>query len=516
LRPARLSSSRLFSPRLFSPFSTLLISVLLLAEVPAHAFGFDDVDRLAKDLAARPQPKPAFTLPKALKDLTYDQTRDIRFNPDHAVWRADKLPFEIQFFHLGGYFEHPVRIHEIVGKDVREVVFDPASFNYGANKLDPAQLQKLGFAGFRIHYPLNTPRYKDELAVFLGASYFRVLGKGQRYGASARGLAIDTAEPRGEEFPRFEQFWIEKPSAGAKQLVLYALLDSRRVTGAYKFVLKPGDETVTDVQVRLYFREAIPKLGIAPATSMYLYGENQPGSGDGFRPEVHDSDGLSIASGNGEWIWRPLINPKRLLVTSFAQPTLRGFGLMQRDRSFGSYEDLEARYELRPSLWVEPTSKWGAGRVELVQIPTPDETHDNIVTYWVPNEAPKAGTSLALSYRLYALRQTDRRPGNAWTMQSRRGRGYAALPDDAFKFNVDFEGPGLAQLPAGTEIDADLSIINGVRQLLVVHPNEVRGGVRMVVQAKRTDKDKPMELRASLRRGNEPLSETWSYIVPSP
>ena len=494
----------------------VLAAALLLCVVEARAFGLDDVDRIAKELATRPQAKSAFVLPKALKDLSYDQTRDIRFNPDRALWRADKLPFEIQFFHLGGYFDQPIRVHEIVGKEVREVAFDSDSFNYGANKLDPTQLRKLGFAGFRIHYPLNTPRYKDEVGVFLGASYFRVLGKGQRYGASARGLALDTAERGNEEFPRFEQFWIEKPARGSKQLVLYALLDSRRVTGAFRFVLKPGDETVTEVQSRLHFREAVGKVGIAPLTSMYMYGENQPGNGDGFRPEVHDSDGLSVASANGEWIWRPLVNPKRLLTTSFTVPVTRGFGLMQRDRAFTSYEDLEARYELRPSLWVEPMSNWGPGRVELVQIPTPDETHDNIVAYWVPAEAPKAGSSLAFSYRLLALRSTDRRPPTSWTAQSRRGRGYQALPDDVVKFNIDFEGPGLAQLTPGADIEADLSLTNGVRQLLVVHPNEVRGGWRMVVQVKRTDKEKPLELRAHLRRGKEALSETWSYIVPPP
>jgi len=494
----------------------LLAAAFAAAAPPVAAFGFDDVDRMARDLASRPQPKPAFVLPKALKDLTYDQTRDIRFNPERALWRADRLPFEIQFFHLGGYFDQPVRVHEIVGTRVREITFDPAGFSYGANKLDPAQLQKLGFAGFRIHYPLNTPKYKDELAVFLGASYFRLLGKGQRYGASARGLALDTAERGGEEFPRFEQFWIEKPARDARRLVLYALLDSKRVTGAYRFELKPGDETVAEVQSRLYFREAVGKVGVAPVTSMFMYGENQPGSGDGFRPEVHDSDGLSIASASGEWIWRPLVNPKRLLTTSFSLPGVRGFGLMQRDRAFASYEDLEARYDLRPSLWVEPTSNWGPGRVELVQIPTPDETNDNIVAYWVPEEAPKAGAALAYSYRLSAQKNSERRPSTSWVAQSRRGRGFQALPDDAVKFNIDFEGPALAQLPPGTEVEADLALTNGVRQLLVVHPNEVRGGWRLVVQARRIDKDKPMELRAHLRRGNQALSETWSYIVPAP
>jgi glucans biosynthesis protein len=154
--------------------------------------------------------------------------------------------------------------------------------------------------------------------------------------------------------------------------------------------------------------------------------------------------------------------------------------------------------------------------VELVQIPTPDETNDNIVAYWVPAEAPKAGASLAYAYRLSALKNSERRPPTSWVAQSRRGRGFQALPDDVVKFHIDFEGPALAQLPPGAEIDADLALTNGVRQLLVVHPNEVRGGWRLVVQAKRTDKEKPMELRAHLRRGGQALSETWSYIVPAP
>jgi periplasmic glucans biosynthesis protein len=494
----------------------MLVIAGAMASAGALAFGIDDVDRLARELASRPHAKSGFVLPKALKDLSYDQTRDIRFDPDHALWRADKLRFEVQFFHLGGLFDQPVRIHEVIGKEVREVVFDAGTFNYGGNKLDRSQFAKLGFAGLRIHYPLNTPTYKDELAVFLGASYFRILGKGQRYGASARGLALDTAERNGEEFPRFEQFWIEKPARGADRLVMYALLDSRRVTGAYRFVLRPGQESVAEIEARLHFREAVPKIGLAPLTSMYFFGENQPPSGDGFRPEVHDSDGLSIASSSGEWIWRPLINPKRLLVTSFAVPGTRGFGLMQRDRAFTNYEDLEARYELRPSLWVEPTSNWGPGRIELVQIPTPDETNDNIVAFWVPSEAPKPGTAISYSYRLLALRGTDRRPDTGWVSQSRRGRGYHPVPDDSVKFTVDFEGPALASLKRASDVEAEVSILGGVRELLLVHPNEVRGGWRMVVQARRADKDKPLELRAHLRRGSEVLSETWSYIVPPP
>ena len=498
---------------------------LFAATTPAaHAFGFADVDRRARELANRPYVRQAFVLPKQLKDLTYDQTRDIRFDPSHSMWRAQKLPFEVQFFHLGGIFDQPIRIYEVVGKEVSEVSFDPSAFNYGKNKLDRAQLGKLGFAGFRIHFPLNVvpsaPGYKDELVSFLGASYFRALGQGQRYGASARALAIDTAERSGEEFPRFEQFWIERPASGARQLVIYALLDSRRVTGAYRFTIRPGEETVTEVQSRLYLREPIAKMALAPLTSMYFFGENQRAPSEDFRPEVHDSDGLSIHTAAGEWIWRPLVNPRRLLVTSFALTDPRGFGLMQRDRNFSSYEDLEARYELRPSIWVEPASKWGAGRVELVQIPTPNEANDNIVAYWVPNAAPSPGTPIDFSYRMYWLKNTDRRPPNGWVVQTRRGHGFPNAPAnnaggaDGVKFTVDFDGPALRKLPVNAPLQADVAIGNGQSTDLVIHRNDATGGWRMVVQMRNQDKEKPIEVRALLRNGTQVMGETWNYIVP--
>lgn len=496
------------------------IALLLAATAaPVHAFGFADVERRARELANRPYSKPAFALPKPLRDLGYDQTRDIRFDPARSLWRAQKLPFEVQFFHLGGIFDQPVRIYEVVGNQVQEIGFDPADFNYGRNKIDRAQLSKLGFAGFRVHFPLNqvpsAPGYKDELVSFLGASYFRALGQGQRYGASARGLAIDTGERTGEEFPRFEQFWIERPAAGARQLVIYALLDSRRVTGAYRFVIRPGEETATEVQARIFLREPVAKLALAPLTSMFFFGENQRSAAEDFRPEVHDSDGLAIHAANGEWIWRPLVNPRRLLVTSFALTDPRGFGLMQRDRNFGSYEDLEARYELRPSVWVEPVSKWGAGRVELVQIPTPNEANDNIVAYWVPNTLPAPGTAFDIAYRMLWLKNTDRKPPNGWVTQTRRGYGFLpSVPSDSVKLTVDFDGPALRKLPVNAPLQADVAIGNGQSTDLIVHRNDATGGWRMVVQVRNQDKEKPIEVRALLRNGKEVLGETWNYIVP--
>jgi glucans biosynthesis protein len=500
------------------PWLAAGLALAMASGVPrAYAFDLADVDALARTLAAKPYARPAPNMPKVLREMTYDHARDIRFDPARSLWRAEQLPFEVQFFHLGGpYFEHPVRVHEIIGSEVREIEFDPADFNYGKNRVDPSQLRGVGFAGFRVHYPLNTTRYKDELLVFLGASYFRALGQGQRYGVSARGLAVDTAERSGEEFPRFEQFWIVRPARNARELVVYALLDSRRMAGAYRFLFRPGADTVVEVTARLHVREPVGKIGIAPLTSMFHHGENQRPPGDDFRPEVHDSDGLSIHTGSDEWIWRPLVNPRRLLVTSFALTDPRGFGLSQRDRSFSSYEDLESRYELRPSVWIEPIGRWGTGRVELVQLPTPDETNDNIVAYWVPETGPRPGQPYEIRYRLLWQKAAERRSPLAWVVQTRRGYGYSKQPaEDVVTLTVDFDGPALRKLPAGAPVAPDIWVGGGGQHLAsIVHRNDVTGGWRMVVQVRRADKEKPVELRATLRSGITPLSETWSYVLP--
>ena len=322
---------------------------LLLAALTVQAFGFDDIAVRARQLAAQAYKPPQVKMPPELFELDYDAYRDIRFRPERALWKADKLPFELMFFVQGRAVPEPVRINLVEPHGVQALAFDPALFDFGRNKLDPKKLKDVGFNGFRVHFAVNKPGYKDEVLVFQGASYFRALGKGQSYGLSARGLAVDTAAAEGEEFPRFVEFWIERPRANATALVIYGLLDSRRIAGAYRFVLTPGAETTMQVTARLYARAKIGKLGLAPLTSMYTFGENQPGKDD-FRPEVHDSDGLSIQSADGEWIWRPLVNPRRLLVTSFGLTNPKGFGLMQRDRAVSSYEDPEALYERRPSV----------------------------------------------------------------------------------------------------------------------------------------------------------------------
>ena len=483
--------------------------------VAAAAFDFDAVAQRARDLAAKPYAKPAAKPPKELMALTYDQYRDIRFRTDRFHWRGGKLPFELAFFHTGLYFGQPVRINEVSSEGVREIRFNPDDFSYGANKLDTSKIRDSGFAGFRVHYPINTPKYKDEVVVFLGASYFRALGKDQRYGLSARGLAIDTGLASGEEFPRFVEFWIERPAANARELVIHALLDSKSAAAAYRFVVRPGTETVMDVKVQLHLRENVAKLGIAPLTSMFHFGENQRAPSADYRPEVHDSDGLSVHTGTGEWIWRPLANPKRLLVTSFATTNPAGFGLMQRDRAFSSYQDLEARYDVRPSAWIAPKGSWGAGRVELIQIPTPDETNDNIVAFWVPATPPAVRQPWNLEYRLHWQKAHETVPLQSWVTQTRRGSGYVRAPDKGIAFMIDFEGPALAKLPADAKLQAAFTADGNAKIVeSIAFRNEVTGGWRVALRLNRADDKKPVELRGFLRNGTETVSETWSYLLP--
>jgi glucans biosynthesis protein len=483
---------------------------------PARAFGFDDVAARAQQQAREAYRSESRKPPAELQALTYDQYRDIRFRPDHALWRSEHLPFELMFFHLGKFQTESVRINEVTPQGVRHMAYDSADFNYGKNNLSPKSWGDLGFAGFRVHYALNGAQYKDELVVFLGASYFRALGAGLHYGLSARGLAIDTVGGHGEEFPRFTEFWVVKPAADARTLTIYALLNSPRASAAYQFEVEPGNETVIQVHARIFLRARVATLGIAPLTSMFAFGVNQSHRAD-FRPEVHDSDGLMVATGDGEWLWRPLLNPKQTLTTSFSMHQLHGFGLMQRARNFDNYEDSEAHYELRPSAWVEPVGSWGPGRVELVELNTPDETNDNIVAYWVPEQLPATGQPLDITYRLHwqGTQQMQHPPG-AWVTQTRIGRGFAELAEDEQQFVVDFTGPSLAALPADAKVKA---VVTAPSNGQIVESNayrvEATGAWRMTVRVKQLHPSEPTELRGFLQNDTNVLTETWSNILPA-
>lgn len=496
---------------------TWAAAVLLLSlhATLAAAFDLQQVAERARQLANAPYKQPTPNLPPELKNLDLDRYQQIVYKPEHILWRDTKALFDLDFFSEGWQFNLPVKINEVTSAGVREIRYSPNDFSYGSNKVNPDNLHNLGFAGFRMHYPINAANRQDEVVSFLGASYFRALGKDQRYGLSARALAVDTALASGEEFPRFTEFWIVRPQPSAKEVVIYGLLDSPRVTGAYRFVLKPGVSTEMKVNARLYLRDKVGKLGIAPLTSMFFFSAGQRPNDDDYRPAVHDSDGLSIHMGNGEWIWRPLANPKRLLVTSFATADPAGFGLMQRQRSFADYEVPYLRYELRPSTWIEPIGKWGAGRVELVQIPTPDETNDNIVAYWVPDKLPAVKTAFDFGYRMWWQKDKETRPPELWVTQTLQGRGYTHTPDSSIALAVDFVGThpdndvAAFQPAALVSVDANAKLLE--QKLLY---NEATNGWRLSLRLQRIDPTKPVEMRASLHNGDKTVSETWSYILP--
>ena len=489
------------------------------------SFNFFEVSKQARTLASQSYKAPASNLPDELQDLKYAGYQNVRLRDDRTHWRDDGTPFRLGFYHQGMHFNTPVAINEVDEHgNVHAIKFDPADFDYGDLKIDPNLLKNLGFAGFKVLYPVNTAlKPNDELASFLGASYFRVIGRGQVYGLSARGLAIDTALPSGEEFPAFRKFWIVKPAKGARELTIYALLDSPRATGAYRFVIRPNIDTIVDVKARVFLRAKVGRLGIAPITSMFLYGANQPSPTQNYRPEMHDSEGLAMHTGNDEWLWRPLNNPRKLAVSAFNMEDPRGFGLLQRTRDFDRYEDLDDHYEKRPSLWIEPVGDWGKGSVQLVEIPTPDETNDNIVAFWVPETQPAVGTPLDVEYRMTWTLDEPRVHATplAWVMQTRRSREEVKGPDlirrsdGSLAFVIDFVGPSLRNLPADTVVSANVwSDANGQIVENTVRPNPVTGGRRLLLRLNVKDAAKPVELRATLTNGQIPLSETWSYQLP--
>lgn len=480
---------------------------------PARAgFGLDDVVARARDLAAQPFHDSKDKIPPWMLDMTYDQWRDIRFRTDNSLWRKERLPFEVQFFHLGLYYPRPVTVNVIDGNEVRHLPFSTERFDYGKNTFADAIPEDIGYAGFRLHFPLKNAKYKDEAIVFLGASYFRALGRDQIYGLSARGLAIDTLEPSGEEFPYFTEFWLVRPTRDARTMTIYALMDSRSVTGAYRFVVGPGVQTRVDVDFTVFFRNPVKKLGIAPLTSMFFHGENTTRCFSDFRPEVHDSDGLLLFSGSDEWLWRPLNNPPHPANSAFAMTNPHGFGLIQRDRDFEHYQDLEARSELRPSAWQVLHGDWGDGHVELMELPTDTDINDNMVAFWSPARKPQTGESIAGAYSIYWYGDDPTRPSGGRVVATREDR----LKDGIRRFVLDFASKKLVARPASQAPTAVVSVASGtesgelVEQQMVKNP--VNGSWRLTFLVKPSG-NRPMELRAFLRDERDTLSETWSDVV---
>jgi glucans biosynthesis protein len=492
-----------------------LVAPLLLLPCSARAFSWEDVVARARELSQQAfYPPSTSAVPDWLGKISYDEWRTIRYRPDQAVWREQGLPFQVQFFHPGLFYNRTVAVNLIDGGEVKPAQFSPGQFDYGPNEFASRVPQDLGYAGFRLHAPIKSPGYLDEVIVFLGASYFRAVGRDQVFGLSARALAVDTAAPWGEEFPFFREFWIERPAPDAGDVTVYALLDSPGITGAYGFVVRPGVETVVDVYAILFPRREIKKLGLAPLTSMFFHGENTRRHFDDFRPEAHDSDGLAIHLGSGDWLWRPLDNPESLAVSSYDADDPLGYGLLQRDRSFSSYQDLETRAERRPSAWVEPVGAWGKGRVELVEIPTRSDTNDNVVAYWVPARAVKPDDPIEVAYRISWYGDSLDRPPLGRVVATRRDKGDK---EGAQRFVVDFAGAGLEEIPASEIVHGALGMRpeDGVELLgQQVIKNPITGGWRLTFQVRPKGRD-VVDMRARLELGGKPLTEIWAMpLIP--
>ena len=414
----------------------------------AARFDYAALKGEARALATRPYATPAKPIPESVAHLKWDQFQAIRFRPDRALWADATSRFRIEFFHLGMQFRRAVRMHEIVDGVAREIAYDSNLFDLSRSGLDASSLPRdLGFAGFRVAF---APDFSRDVAAFLGASYFRSVGGTMQYGLSARGLAVDCGLARPEEFPDFIAFWFERPKPDATTLVVYALLDSPSIAGAYRFEIAPGEPLAMRVDAALYPRKSIERLGVAPLTSMFLCGAERSPCRYDWRPSIHDSDGLAIWNGADEWIWRPLVNPPNVRVSTFADDRPHGYGLMQRDRNFDHYQDDGVWYDRRPSLWVEPLDGWKRGSVDLLEIPIAHESFDNIVAFWNPAEAVTKGNEYLYAYRLYwgskmpATSAARAQPSTTWSGIGGQVGGKRKY--FSWRFVVDFAGGDLAAL----------------------------------------------------------------------
>ena len=494
-----------------------------MASISLQGFGMTDLEGLAEDRAAEPYVTegPENELPAALNDLTYDQHRAIRNVGAERIWQDEGLPFRLEPIHSGYLFRHPVLLNEVTAEgEVKPIPFDQKYFDYSKLVLEGEVdwSSVTGFAGFRLQFPLNKGREQwDEIGSFAGASYFRVLGQDQRYGISARALTINSVHAESaEEFPDFVEYWLVRPKPSDKHLQLYALLDSPSVTGAFSMRILPGVDTQVNVDATLFFREEVLSLGLAPLTSMFFYGENsRERHFSDWRPEIHDSDGLLVESETGEMLWRPLVNDPIIRFSSFTTKSAKGFGLMQRDRNFAHYQDLDNPYHKTPSYWVEARGGWPEGAVRLIELPTEYETYDNVVSFFEPSVTPEVGSEdpMRFSYILHSKMHFESNLSHNHVAATRVGID-ASFPDTR-RFIVDFDGPDLEALDKAREVFAVIdSSSNGYVSENRCFKDPESGGWRVAFKLDTEDDNKsPVELRCFLKLLPEDrtLTETWTY-----
>ncbi|MDV6234667.1 glucan biosynthesis protein [Leptospira ellisii] len=483
-------------------------------KIPVTRFSFEELKKKARSMAHGRYVKPQFVSTHFLKGLSWDEYKNIRFKPEVSLWKKEGNPFQIQFFHPGHLYNTNVTLHEVRSDFARQIPYDGNYFDLSHLKIQGEIPPNLGYSGFKIHYPLNTQEHTDEFTVFQGASYYRMVSKKQVYGLSARGIAVNTGMSYPEDFPGFTHFWIVHPDKTDSTVFVYALLDGKTATGAYEFQISPGKVSSVHVNAEVTLRTKVDRLGIAPLTSMYWYSETRGIPEGQAYPESHDSDGLMIENGKGEWIWRPLDNPKRVTINAFLDDNPKAFGLIQRDRNFASYQDNSMKYHLRPSAWVEPEGNWGKGSVQLLQIPTVKDSDDNIGAFWVPTSFPAPLQPFEFSYTIRWLNEDPLPEELAKTVSTR----VAPVPgeSDMRVFYVDFSGEKLKGLDPFTYLQA--SIDTGENAELAdynIQKIEETGVWRLTFRVVQKNRNKPAELKAVLKKNQEDLSEIWTFTLES-
>ncbi|MEY4582750.1 MAG: hypothetical protein RL701_7453, partial [Pseudomonadota bacterium] len=480
------------------------------------AFSFDGLIERARKLGAEPYKAPYKPAPDVVSRIDYEVHGRIKWRSECALF-ADGAPttYPVTFFHLGQFFPKSIKMHELRGGQAREILYSPDDFQMPADSIARKLPKDAGFAGFRLHESRARNDWKtQDWVAFLGASYFRSIGALNQYGLSARGIAVNTTAKTPEEFPDFTEFYLEPAASDKEAVVVHALLDGPSLTGAFRIACQRKTGTVMDIDSALFLRKDIEQLGVAPLTSMYWFGENDRNYRIDWRPEVHDSDGLAIWNGAGERILRSLNNPTRVVTSSFQDNHPKGFGLLQRDRAYEHYLD-GVNYDKRPSVWIEALSDFGEGSVKLVEIPTDDEIHDNIVAFWTPKAPTKAGDALRYKYRLHWLADEPYPATNvAHVAATRIGRGGEPGKPRAArgiaKFVVEFEGKPLDTTPSTDKLSAEITASTGKVSYVFVEP--VGNTKRWRVQFDLTyTSNTPIELRLFLKKATQTLTETWLY-----
>lgn len=507
--PSIATQLRFHQALLISTFVTLLcISAQAEGILDEEITSYDQLKNAAQRLSwAEYKPQPA--LPEALAKLSYDDLRLIAFRTNKSVILNGNRSHRLEFFHKGYVSKDDVAVNLISRGEQFPVPFASNFFDYRGKLADLKVPRDLGFAGFRIAGKFPQRNDLQEIITFLGASYFRARGEQHGYGSSARGLAINCGLPKAEEFPIFREFWVIDDQNPQEVVHLLALMDSPSVTGAYQFTLIPGlEKTDIDVQATVYFRQTPEKVGFAPLTSMWMWGDGLAGPQGDPRPEVHDADGLLMHCKDGKWIWRVLGRLDYPSLMRFECDGIRGFGLFQRDTDPNHYLDQEAKYHARPSLWIEPKSDWGPGHIELLELDAHHEAIDNIAAWWVTHQELGPQRPIELAYRVSFCTQPPVEHRLA------KGAGYRVTRDQPGKIRleIDFSGPGLAARSPSDPPTVQVQSVRGHVNVQGCHKGpDGNWTARLEIEP---SGEGPIEITTVLKDKDQELSETWKYLCP--